>query len=208
MNGLKVTHGMRGIARGASLAFLLAGAGAGFAAIYPWMHNRAPELAKPLPMLRPRSDSAASSDPAKPPPLDTARLKELEDKVKSDPKNVAALTELGNMQSDQQNFDEAAKWYRQAVDADPKNIEMRNYLGEALFQGNHVDESLAAFKAALDVSPNHPEALFDYGYVLLQGKNDPKGAIKSWEQLVQTNPKFDQIERVKQLIATVKEKIK
>lgn len=205
-------NGMKGAARGAAFAFLLVGAGIGFAAIYPWMHNRAPELAKPLPLLKPRSQAAAdspeSADPGKPPPLDTARLKELEDTVKADPKNVAALTELGNMQSDQQNFNEAAKWYKLAVDADPKNIETRNYLGEALFQGNRVDEALAAFKAALEVSPNQPEALFDYGYVLLQGKNDPAGAIKSWEKLVETNPKFEQIDRVKQLIATVKEKNK
>src|SRR5438034_8049092 len=148
---------MKGTARGAALAFLLVGAGVGFAAVYPWMHNRAPELVQPLRVLRPRSDSAAAgaagaSNPAAPPPLDTVRLKQLEDTVKSDPKNLAALTELGNMQADQGNFDEAVKWYKQVVAADPKNIEMRNYLGEALFQGNHIDEALAAFKAALDVN--------------------------------------------------------
>jgi len=204
--------GMKGTARGAALAFLLVGAGVGFAAVYPWMHNRAPELARPLPILRPRSDSAAAgnagaSDPA-PPPLDTARLKQLEETVKSDPKNLAALTELGGMQSEQGNFNEAVKWYKQAVDGDPKNIEMRNYLGEALFQADRVEESLATFKGTLDINPTHPEALFDYGYVLLQGKKDPEGAIQSWEKLVKTNPNFDQLDRVKQLIETVKERTK
>lgn len=200
---------MTGAVRGAAFAFLLAGAGVGFAAIYPWMHKRAPELAKPLPMLKPRANSAGeggASDPAKPPPLDTARLKLLEDKVKADPKDFAALSELGNMQADQQNFVEAARWFRQAVDADPKNIEMRNYLGEALFQANKIDEALAVFKQTLVLSPTHPEALFDYGYILFQGKNDPKGAIDSWEKLVKTNPNFDQLERVKQLIEAVKER--
>ncbi len=85
---------------------------------------------------------------------------------------------------------------------------MRNYLGEALFQANQIDESLAAFQGALVISPTHPEALFDYGYVLLQGKNDPRGAIESWEKLVKTNPNFDQLDRVKQLIETVKERSK
>jgi cytochrome c-type biogenesis protein CcmH/NrfG len=126
-------------ARGAAFAFLLVGAGVGFAAVYPWMHKRAPELAKPLPMLKPRASSGegGASDPVKPPPLDTALLKQLEDKVKSNPNDVTSLTELGNMQADQQNFTEAARWYKQAVDADPKNIEMRNYLGEALFQAKN-----------------------------------------------------------------------
>lgn len=202
-------NGMKGIARAASLAFLLVGGGVGFAAVYPWMHTRAPELAKPLPMLKPKAQAASDDGAAPaPPPLDTARLKQLEDTVKSDPKNVAALTELGNMQSDQQNFDEAVKWYKLAVTVDPKNMELRNYLGETLYQGNHVDESLASFKAALEVSPTQPETLFDYGYVLLMGKKDSAGAIKSWEKLVETNPKFDQIDRVKQLIAKVKETAK
>jgi cytochrome c-type biogenesis protein CcmH/NrfG len=197
-------------ARGAAFAFLLVGAGVGFAAVYPWMHKRAPELAKPLPMLKPRANSGegGAADPAKPPPLDTALLKQLEDKVKSDPKDIASLTELGNMQADQQNFTEAARWYKQAVAADPKNLEMRNYLGEALFQANNIDESLAVFRETLVINPTHPEALFDYGFILLQGKNDPKGAIDSWEKLVKTNPNFDQLDKVKQLIETVKERSK
>jgi tetratricopeptide (TPR) repeat protein len=135
-------------------------------------------------------------------------VKQLEDTVKVDPKNIAALSELGNLQADQLNFSEAAKWYKQAVDADPKNIDMRNYLGEALFQANNIDESLAVFRQTLEIAPTHPEALFDYGYILLQGKNDSKGAIESWEKLVKTNPNFDQIDRVKQLIEAVKERSK
>ena len=201
---------MTGAVRGAAFAFLLVGAGVGFAAIYPWMHKRAPELAKPLPMLKPRANTASgeggASDPAKPPPLDTVRLQQLEDKVKADPKNIAALSELGNIQADQLNFTEAARWYQQAVEADPKNIELRNYLGESLFQASKIDEALAVFRQTLVISPTHPEALFDYGYILFQGKNDPKGAIESWEKLVKTNPNFDQLERVKQLIEAVKER--
>jgi cytochrome c-type biogenesis protein CcmH/NrfG len=197
-------------ARGAAFAFLLVGAGVGFASIYPWMHKRAPELARPLPMLKPRANSAegGASDPAKAPPLDAALLKQLEDKVKSNPKDIASLTELGGMQAEQGNFTESSKWYKQAVAADPKNIELRNYLGEALFQANNIDESLAVFRETLTISPTHPEALFDYGYILLQGKNDAAGAIDSWEKLVKTNPKFDQLDKVKQLIETVKERSK
>jgi cytochrome c-type biogenesis protein CcmH/NrfG len=197
-------------ARGAAFAFLLVGTGVGFAAIYPWMHKRAPELARPLPMLKPRANSGdgGASDPAKPPPLDTALLKQLEDKVKSNPKDVASLTELGNMQADQQNFSEAARWFKLAVAADPNNIEMRNYLGEALFQANKIDESLDVFRETLVISPTHPEALFDYGYILLIGKKDSQGAIDSWEKLVKTNPNFDQLDRVKQAIESVKEQSK
>ena len=196
-------RGSMGMIRGASLVFLLAGAGVGFAAVYPWMHSRAPELAKPLPVLRQRSESAAN-DAAQPAPLDPVRVKQLEENIKKNPSDVASLTELGNMQNDHGNFEEAVKWYRQAVALEPKNMDLHNYLGEALFQGNHIEESLAAFKAGLDVSPTNPEALFDYGYVLLMGRKDSAGAIQSWEKLIQTNPSFDQLDRVRQLIDSVR----
>ncbi len=192
--------------RGAALAFLLVGAGIGFAGIYVGMNKRAAELVKPLPVLRPRSNSSSSgsSEPATPPPLDTARYQKLQDAVNANPKDIASLTELGNMQAEQNNFEEASKWYALGVKAEPNNIELRNWLGEAQFQANHVDEALATFKGTLAINPSHPEALFDYGYVLLQGKNDAKGAIESWEKLVKDNPNFDQIDRVRQLIDMVK----
>jgi tetratricopeptide (TPR) repeat protein len=85
---------------------------------------------------------------------------------------------------------------------------MRNYLGEALFQANKIDESLDVFRETLVISPTHPEALFDYGYILLIGKKDSQGAIDSWEKLVKTNPNFDQLDRVKQAIESVKEQSK
>src|SRR5436190_19837340 len=97
--------------RGASLAFLLVGAGIGFAGIYLSMHKRAADLVKPLPMLKPRSAQAEAPELPPPPPLDTARLTELQAAVTANPRNLEAMVELGTMQADQKNYEGAAKWY-------------------------------------------------------------------------------------------------
>src|SRR5262249_10175258 len=119
-----------------SVAFLLVGFGVGFAAMFYFIKPRAAEIAKPLPVFV--SSNNGSSSAAARPPLDTARLKQLEDAVKSDPKNFEAMVELGNMQFDQQEYDAAASWYRKALGLRPQEVTVRTDLGTALFYSKHV----------------------------------------------------------------------
>jgi len=191
--------------RANSLAFLLIGFGLGFAAMFYFIKPRAAELAKPLPVF---AQSGGGSSAASKPPLDTARLKELEDSVKSNPANFEAMVELGNMQFDQQNYDAAAGWYRKALDVRPQEVSVRTDLGTALFYSNHIDESLTELRKSLELNPTHPQTLFNIGVVLLDGKKDTKGALEAWDKLVATNPNFPQIAIVKQQIAALREQQK
>jgi len=186
-----------------SVAFLLVGFGLGFAAMFYFIKPRAAEIAKPLPVFV--SSNNGSSSAASRPPLDTARLKQLEDAVKSDPKNVEALVELGNMQFDQQDYDAAASWYRKAIELKPQEVTVRTDLGTALFYSKHVDEALVELRKSLDLNPTHPQTLFNLGVVLLDGKKDPKGALEAWDKLVASNPDFPQLAIVKQQIALLRE---
>jgi cytochrome c-type biogenesis protein CcmH/NrfG len=191
--------------RANSLAFLLIGFGLGFAAMFYFIKPRAAELAKPLPVF---AQSGGGSSAASKPPLDTARLKELEDSVKSNPANFEAMVELGNMQFDQQNYDAAAGWYRKALDVRPQEVSVRTDLGTALFYSNHIEESLTELRKSLELNPTHPQTLFNMGVVLLDGKKDTKGALEAWDKLVATNPNFPQIAIVKQQIAALREQQK
>ena len=197
-------------------AFLLVGFAIGFAGLYTWTKKRAPDVVKTLPLpveaLGPAAATARNqpADPGEPPPppLDTARVEELEREIKANPKNVEPLVELANIYFDQKNFKEAINLYSKAVELQPSNVNVRTDFGTALFYDKRFDDAISQFKKVLDLQPNHPRTLFNMGVALLHGKNDPQGAIQSWEKLVQTNPDFPQNDFVKQQIEALKERVK
>src|SRR5262245_24500497 len=189
--------------RASALAFLFVGFGIGFAILYKVMEHRAPEMARPLPTFTPSSSSGSASTAR--PPLDTARLSALEDTIKKDPKNFDALVELANMQFDQQSYDDAASFYKKALEVRPTDVSVRTDLGTALFYSRRIDEAIAELRKSLELNPTHPQTLFNLGVALLDGKRDSKGAIEAWEKLVATNPDFPQIALVKQQIEALRE---
>src|SRR5204863_4357841 len=101
------------------LVFLLVGFAIGFAGIYTWEKQRAPDIvrATPLPVdpnvptdLSGGNRSAAGGAAAA--PMDMARVQELTAKIKQNPKNFDSIVELGNMNFDQKNYDDAIKLYK------------------------------------------------------------------------------------------------
>jgi cytochrome c-type biogenesis protein CcmH/NrfG len=193
-------------------AFLLVGFAVGFGALYTWTKKQAPEMvrAMPLPLehaVGPGSSSSARSSEELP-PLDTARIAELERETTSNPKNVEALVELGNLHFEQRNFKEAIGFYAKALDLRPSNVGVRTDLATAMFYENRFDDSIAEFRRSLELAPSDPRTLFNLGVALLHGKNDPEGAIQSWERLVQSNPGFDQADFVKEQIRLLRERLK
>ncbi|HEX4999824.1 MAG TPA: tetratricopeptide repeat protein [Terriglobia bacterium] len=188
--------------RSTSLAALLIGLGIGFAIMYPLMKKRAPQVLSAMPV--PFVPSSASGADASPPPMDIRRFNQLQETVAKDPMNFDALVELGNMQSDQRHFPEAAEWYTKAL-AVRESVDVRKYLGIALYNANRVDDAIAQFRKALETDPSNPEALYDLGVALLEGKNDADGAIEMWETLIRLNPNYAGNDVVRRNIQAVKE---
>lgn len=177
------------------MAFLLVGFGVGFAAVYPWMRDRAPEIARTLPQFVPRSVGAPA-----PPPLDPAVVAQLEGRIESNPRDFDALRELGNLQYDQLNYSKAAEWYAKALEVRPNDVDVRNDRGGALFSAGRTDEAFVEFEKCLSLNPNHPQSLMNYGLALLKVKDDRAGALKLWKRLVEANPDFPRVDLVKEMI--------
>jgi len=193
------------------LLFLLIGFALGFGIVYTWTKQRAPSVVKALPLdVDPNVPTEASqagsgaSEPA--PPVDMARVKELTDKIKKDPKDFDALVELGNLNFDQKNYDDAIKLYKQALQIRPDTLNLRTDMGTAMFYLNRFDDAIATFQDVLKQDPNNAQALFNLGVAMLHGKNDPERAIEYWEKLVETNPNHPQAAFVKEQIKQLKEK--
>jgi len=195
-----------------SLVFLVIGFAVGFALLYFWIKDRAPQMLGAMATLgtaqaaSPQSGAGADSDSSMPapPPVDMAQVQELQSRLKTNPKDYDALIGLGNIDYDQRNFPEAATYYTKALEIRPNEIDVRTDLGTVLLYSQKYDEAMAQFQKSLAINPNHPQTLFNMGVLMLHGKNDPKGAIQMWQKLIDTNPDFPQIAMVKQQLDALK----
>jgi cytochrome c-type biogenesis protein CcmH/NrfG len=122
----------------------------------------------------------------------------------SDPKNVRANTELGNKLYDGGRYAEAITYYQQAFTLDPKNVNVSTDLATALYYAGRADDALKQFDRSLAIDPKHGQTLFNVGIVKRDGKNDPKGAIAAWEQLLDVAPAYPDAAKVRSMIAELK----
>jgi cytochrome c-type biogenesis protein CcmH/NrfG len=195
-----------------SWLFLLIGFALGFGTLYTWTKQRAPSVVKALPLdVDPNVPTETIAPPVAPageraaPPVDMARVKELTDKIKQNPKDFDSIVELANMNFDQKNYDDAINLYKKALAIRPDALNVRTDMGTAMFYLNKYDDAIATFQEVLKTDSNNAQALFNLGVAMLHGKNDPKRALEYWQKLVETNPNHPQAEFVRQQIQKLKE---
>jgi tetratricopeptide (TPR) repeat protein len=192
------------------LAFLLVGFIVGFAGIYTWTKQRAPDVVRATPLpADPNVPTEALNNPAEPPPppVDEKRVKELTAKIKENPKDFDSIVELADMNFDQKNYDDAINLYKKALAIRPDALNVRTEMGTAMFYEKKFDDALAIFKDSLRTNPNDAQTLFNMGVVMLHGKNDPQAALQYWQQLVDANPNHPQAPFVKEQIKKIKEQL-
>ncbi len=112
------------------------------------------------------------------------------EKLKSDPNNSALLGQIGAVYDSMHQFTEGAVYYNRAVEADPGNVVFRNKLAISLYSNGDVDGAIAQLNQALTHNPGYADALFNLGMIKLEGKQDGKGALAAWQQLLKSNPQL------------------
>jgi len=127
------------------------------------------------------------------------------DSINKDPNDYDSLVKLGNLFYDGQQFPSAIQYYERALAIHPDNPDVRTDMGTAYWYTGNADKAIAAMETSLKYRPGHPQTLFNLGWVRWQGKQDPKGAIEAWQQLLKTNPDYPQKQQVEQYIAKAKE---
>ncbi len=133
---------------------------------------------------------------------DTIRL--AREAVKSDPKNVRAWTELGNLMMDARNFSEAVEAYQKALEIDPKNVDVRVDLGTCYRNSGKPNEAVKEYRKALEISPNHLLAHMNLGIVYTYDLKDKAQAIKEFEKYLQLAPNAPNAGQVKMEIQRLK----
>jgi cytochrome c-type biogenesis protein CcmH/NrfG len=150
--------------------------------------------------------------PAGHPPMTMEQMRAMADrkaaplleKLKTNPADAAALTQLGALYSSAHQFPQSADYYRKALESDSKNLGTRTQLASSLYYNGDVDEALRQLQLVLKADPKNANALFNMGMMKWKGKDDTPGAIAAWEELLRSNPNLDRKSTVEQMIAEAK----
>src|SRR5262249_38399400 len=123
-----------------------------------------------------------------PPVLDQAQVSALTSVANREPKNAKARVELANLYFDSEKYDDAIKWYVEALKLTPNDVNVSTDLGVCYYYTNQPDKALDQFTVSLKLEPKHVKTLLNVGIVKAFGKQDLDGASKAWEQVIQLSP--------------------
>jgi cytochrome c-type biogenesis protein CcmH/NrfG len=123
------------------------------------------------------------------------------EQLKSDTSNADLLAKIGNIYYDTQQYPMAIDYYRQALNLQPANAGVRTDFATAIWYTGDADTAIAEFNKALSYEPNKSNTLFNLGVVKWQGKMDINGAVAAWQKLLDTNPNYENKDKVLELIA-------
>jgi len=150
----------------------------------------------------PAAEAPTPSSGAQAPSVDPAVFREHEKNLMSllnaNPKDLNALTQLGNLYYDSNRYGDAVDYYGRALEIDPRNVNVRTDRGTSYWNLGQADAAIAEFQKALDVNSSHAQTLYNMGVVYLHGKNDLNEARKAWEKLLAINPNYPERARLQE----------
>jgi tetratricopeptide (TPR) repeat protein len=112
------------------------------------------------------------------------------EKLKGDPNNSGLLVQAGKIYQASHQFKDAAAYYDKVLQADPKNVAIRTEMASCLYYDGDVDGAISQLQQALHYDPKDANALFNLGMIKWQGKQDGKGALAAWQELLKSNPQL------------------
>jgi tetratricopeptide (TPR) repeat protein len=159
-----------------------------------------------MPTAAASQDTAATGQPT---PEQLRRMADkqaspLLDELQKDQANPELLARVGNVYYDAQQYPLAIDYYQRALKVKPADASVRTDMATAYWYTGSADTAIAEFNRALADEPNKPNALFNLGVVQWQGKMDIKGALATWQRLLDTNPNYEGKAKVVELMAQVK----
>lgn len=128
--------------------------------------------------------------------------------LQSNPNDFDTLVKLANIYYDGQQFPDALKYYERALNIHPENPDVLTDYGTSFWYTGNPDKAIEEFQIALKYQPGRASTLFNLGIVRWQGKNDPKGAVQAWEELLRTNPDYPEKQKLLEFIDRAKQHAK
>jgi tetratricopeptide (TPR) repeat protein len=120
--------------------------------------------------------------------LDETKVTALRNVAEKESSNPAPRVELGNLYFDAERYDDAIKWYSEALKLAPKDVNVSTDLGVCYYYSNQPDKALEQFAHSLSIDPKHAKTLLNLGIVKAFGKQDLDGAMQAWQQVIAIAP--------------------
>lgn len=112
------------------------------------------------------------------------------------------LASLGNAFFDVKNFEEAEKWYSQALVKNPDDVDVRTDLGSTFMERQQPDmgRAIKEYRTSLEKNPKHESTLFNLSLALMRS-GDWQGAQDTLKQLETVNPNSPLISKLKEKLS-------
>ena len=144
-----------------------------------------PPAAAPAAQQAPASGAAGTSRAAV---LDETQVNALKTVAGREASNPTPRLQLGNLYFDAERYDDAIKWYGEALKLSPNDVNVSTDLGVSYYYSNQPDKALAQFDRSLKLDPKHAKTLLNVGIVKAFGKQDLDGAGEAWKQVIALTP--------------------
>jgi tetratricopeptide (TPR) repeat protein len=132
--------------------------------------------------------AAAGSSTTRAAVLDDAQINALKSVAEREPSSVKPRVDLANLYFDAEKYDDAIKWYTDALKLAPGDVNVSTDLGVCFYYTNKPDEALAQFAKSLTIDPKHAKTLLNVGIVRAFGKQDLAGAMQAWQDVIKLAP--------------------
>jgi tetratricopeptide (TPR) repeat protein len=184
-----------------TLFFTLAGTVFGFVAGYMGAHWG----------LAPRSSGVVAASPARETPAvatapDPNEVEALESLARRDPKDVGVRVELAGLYRDHGRWDDAIRWYEEALASSPDLEDARNDLGFCLINAGRPADVLPEFEKVLARDGTDRNALYNEGFALSRlGRT--REAVEVWERALRLHPDDPQLQSLRAQIGGLRETV-
>src|SRR5438552_5425673 len=130
----------------------------------------------------------ASAPPTRAAIVDEKQVTALKTVAEREASNARPRVELGNLYFDAERYDDAIKWYSEAMKIAPNDVDVSTDLGVCYYYANQADKALEQFAHSMKIDPKHAKTLLNLGIVKAFGKQDLDGAVQAWQQVMAVAP--------------------